>query len=299
MFLRSAIRAAPSLSFPAVFAHSEPARSTRWSFPHASIVPASVPSSLVIARFVATVSVNTQCERDECLFIFVSPTFRRSCARWISPSTSDGLATACSDSPLDDDRALDLGLLAEHRRPLPLLLEQREAGAAALRLAVAKAAGGGAGERLVGREQIGEVLIVDLEVRRRHRRLEVLVVLEVVEDCVDGARDDPLLRLRREVALHRVRLPRPRLPVREHRRLVPLHHVADHRPHVGEHVRLVGLRGEGLRLGAAARERWRNSAPRAAQFAFFAGGCRRWHAWRRARAWSKLNVCRDWRSLSP
>ena len=91
MFLRSRSRpsAAPP---PAVFAHSDPARSTRLSLPEHSIMPVSD-----VARVLETVRVKTQCERDECLFIFVSPTRRRSCARWISPSTSLVVVTTCSD----------------------------------------------------------------------------------------------------------------------------------------------------------------------------------------------------------
>ena len=91
MFLRSRSRAScaacaplpPPAALAAVLAHSEPARSTRWSLPVLSIVIASE----VVSR-VVTVSVKTQCERDECLFMRVSPTRRRSCARAIRPSTS-------------------------------------------------------------------------------------------------------------------------------------------------------------------------------------------------------------------
>ena len=91
MFLRSRSRAScaacaplpPPAALAAVLAHSEPAKSTRCSLPVLSIVIASE----VVSR-VVTVSVKTQCERDECLFMRVSPTRRRSCARAIRPSTS-------------------------------------------------------------------------------------------------------------------------------------------------------------------------------------------------------------------
>ena len=47
-----------------------------------------------------TLSEKTQCERDDVLFMFVSCTCRRSCARVIRRSTSLALVTVCSERPL-------------------------------------------------------------------------------------------------------------------------------------------------------------------------------------------------------
>eukprot|EP00962_Isochrysis_galbana_P041996 scaffold15586_cov100-Isochrysis_galbana.AAC.4 len=91
MFLRSRSRASLAPE-PADLAHSEPARSTRCSLPMHSIVHPSDVNSCVV-----TVSVKTQCERDECLFILVSPTRRRSCACEMRPSTSEAQPTSWSD----------------------------------------------------------------------------------------------------------------------------------------------------------------------------------------------------------
>ena len=79
-------------SRPAVRAHSEPARSTRCSLPLHSIEP---PSE--VTRVEATVSVKTQCERLEVLFMRVSPTCRRCCASRIRCSTSFAVSTLCDD----------------------------------------------------------------------------------------------------------------------------------------------------------------------------------------------------------
>ena len=93
MFFRSLSLAKSTLSVPAVFAHSLPAKSTRCSFPVHSM---TAPSAATIF-FECTLRVKRQWERDDCLFILVSPTCRRSCARCISPSTSSGVCTVVWD----------------------------------------------------------------------------------------------------------------------------------------------------------------------------------------------------------
>ena len=95
MFLRSRSRAWSRSPPPADLAHSEPARSTMCSFPAHSMCE---PSGS--ARRLRTLMVNTQCDRELCLFILVSPTRRRSEARAISVSTSSGERTGSSVRPI-------------------------------------------------------------------------------------------------------------------------------------------------------------------------------------------------------
>ena len=97
MFLRSRSRAAsaPPSPPPADLAHSEPARSTMCSFPAHSMCDPSVRT-----RRLRTLMVNTQCDRELCLFILVSPTFRRSAARAINVRTSSGDSTRSSVRPI-------------------------------------------------------------------------------------------------------------------------------------------------------------------------------------------------------
>ena len=62
-----------------------------WSLPEHSIVE---PSGR--RRLDETFMVNTQCEREDCLFILVSPTWRRAAARCMSARTSSGELTGSS-----------------------------------------------------------------------------------------------------------------------------------------------------------------------------------------------------------
>ena len=75
--------------------------------------------------------------------------------------------------------------------------------------------------------------------------LDVGLVREPREDVERGARNDAALGGVRDVALHRVRLARARLPVREHRGLVPAEDVVDHgRERLVEHLLLRAERRE-------------------------------------------------------
>ena len=60
----------------------------------------TTPSPSGVTDLELTLSEKTQCERDDVLFMLVSCTCRRSCARVIRRSTSLALVTACSESPL-------------------------------------------------------------------------------------------------------------------------------------------------------------------------------------------------------
>ena len=91
MFFLSRSRAGSTSAPPALFAHSLPARSTMCNLPAVSITLPSDKTFLLSTR-----RVNTQCERDECLFILVSPTALRSLARAMSFRTSSGHSTGVS-----------------------------------------------------------------------------------------------------------------------------------------------------------------------------------------------------------
>mmetsp|Transcript_12433 Transcript_12433/g.41359 ORF Transcript_12433/g.41359 Transcript_12433/m.41359 type:complete len:273 (+) Transcript_12433:457-1275(+) len=99
MFFRSRSRFAsksnPKPVNPALFAHSDPARSTMCSFPAHSKRDPSVSSCWLVTHM-----VNTQCDREDCLFIFVSPTWRFTEARRISARTSSGDVTTSSVRPI-------------------------------------------------------------------------------------------------------------------------------------------------------------------------------------------------------
>ncbi len=100
IFIRSRSRATASgqlLSFPALLAHSLPAKSTRCNFPKNSMSPS--PSSNEI--FPWTWMVKRQCDRDEALFILVSPIMRECCAFCMRLNTSAALVTCLSVRPLD------------------------------------------------------------------------------------------------------------------------------------------------------------------------------------------------------
>ena len=85
MDIRSLSRAAwlpVVFSIPALLAHSEPARSTMCSFPSSVKVPSGHSTAA------ATLMVKIQCDRDDCLFILVSPMCRFCWARVIRLKTS-------------------------------------------------------------------------------------------------------------------------------------------------------------------------------------------------------------------
>ena len=86
-----------SFPFPrfADFAHSDPARSTQCSFPETS---STLPSSIFFLA--STRIVKMQCDRDDCLFMFVSPTWRCRCALRIKDNTCSAESTVCSERPL-------------------------------------------------------------------------------------------------------------------------------------------------------------------------------------------------------
>lgn len=79
------------------------------------------------------------------------------------------------------------------------------------------------------RQQVADVLEVELDVGAGDEVRDVRrgVVLDVRPDVSEGARDDPLVVGR---ALHRVRLARARLPVREHAPVEPVQHGRHQRP---------------------------------------------------------------------
>ena len=67
---------------------------------------------------------------------------------------------------------------------------------------------------------------VQEKVRYLDVKLEVLVhLVDVGEDVADDARDDPLQLCVAQHSLHRVRLSRRRLPVREDRSVVAAQHI--------------------------------------------------------------------------
>ena len=108
-------------------------------------------------------------------------------------------------------------------------------------------------------EQVAELFVVNLQERRAHVELDVGIVGAKAPEHVErGSRDHAALLGHRQVALHGVRLSRARLPVREHRALVPLQHVADDgREGLVEHLHLRREGGEDVveREGAAQRAR--------------------------------------------
>ena len=237
MFLRSRSLAGSTLSVPAVLAHSLPAKSTRCSLPVHSMTE---PSAETIF-FECTLRVNKQWEREDCLFILVSPTCRRSCARCMRLNTSAGVftgactrrATALVNSARSkqgmarragargrgrgarrrENSAPDLGEVV-HKEPLSARLVVLADLQLDLVLGVLD-------------EQVRELLVVDLEVARRNLGVAVLGVREVVKDGLRRARDHALALLAAQVALHRVRLARARLAVGEHGALEAAEHVWD------------------------------------------------------------------------
>mmetsp|Transcript_7605 Transcript_7605/g.22287 ORF Transcript_7605/g.22287 Transcript_7605/m.22287 type:complete len:219 (+) Transcript_7605:4045-4701(+) len=95
MFMRSRSRAACCLpAFPHDLAHSLPARSTQWSFPATSSIEPSTSW-----RLASTLSVKMQCDREDSLFMSVSPVWRCRCAICISSSKSEAEVTLVSDKP--------------------------------------------------------------------------------------------------------------------------------------------------------------------------------------------------------
>mmetsp|Transcript_19595 Transcript_19595/g.66120 ORF Transcript_19595/g.66120 Transcript_19595/m.66120 type:complete len:225 (+) Transcript_19595:301-975(+) len=98
---------------------------------------------------------------------------------------------------------------------------------------------------LVGRlgEQVGELLVVDLEVRGGDGGGGVLPLFtERLEDGLHRARDDPLLLLAHDLSLHSVRLAGAGLAVRKDCRLEALHHLVDERADGLEDLALGGVR---------------------------------------------------------
>lgn len=79
------------------------------------------------------------------------------------------------------------------------------------------------------RQQVPDVLEVELDVGAGHEVRDVRrgVVLDVRPDVSEGARDDALVLGR---TLHRVRLARTRLPVREHAPVEAVQHGRHQRP---------------------------------------------------------------------
>ena len=80
------------------------------------------------------------------------------------------------------------------------------------------------------REQVADLLVVDLEVRRAHEvLLRRLGDRDLVEDLLERVGDDAAQLGRVGVALHRVRLARARLPVRKDGRVEAVEHGLDRR----------------------------------------------------------------------
>mmetsp|Transcript_29764 Transcript_29764/g.65008 ORF Transcript_29764/g.65008 Transcript_29764/m.65008 type:complete len:286 (-) Transcript_29764:37-894(-) len=72
------------------------------------------------------------------------------------------------------------------------------------------------------RKQIANVLVVNLQEGRTHQILLIGTPLNIGEDCLEAVRNNATQLWIVWNAFHRVRLPRPRLPIREYRSVVTL-----------------------------------------------------------------------------